>query len=112
MKLTEEQKRRADLVKIIGLKQAALDAKVARLGHRKTAIDQRKEVLRNSIRPPNDMSEIDGSDLVLLAKAVDMAARETARLDQDLTDLSAKVRRTLSESVSLEIAKRKIKAQR
>lgn len=104
MKQSEEDKRKADLITIIELKQAALDAQVSQLGAQKRKIDQRRRLLADTTPTPQS-----ADDLLWLGRAYETSQRESARLDQRESALEADIRKTLSGSVSLEIAKRKLK---
>lgn len=103
---SEEDKRRADLITIIELKQAALDAQVARLGAQARAIDFKQAQLARTVQaPPTE------TNLLWLGQVHETAHREGARLRAQRTELDGEIRDTLGASVSLEVAKRKLSGQ-
>ena len=108
-----EQKRREDLTRIISVKQALLDGRVAQLSGKKRAILEKRDQLRTvqTIGGTDDaIKSLGDGGFELLARSQSIARRDLIKLDQEQAQLDAEIRNTVSENVSLEIAKRKIRS--
>lgn len=101
MRQTEEEKRRADLIKIIELKQASLDARVGTLAMRKQVNARARDRVEGTMKSSGSVD-----DILWLDRTRETAGRELSRLEKSDASLEQDIRKLVEDSVALDIAKR------